>query len=141
MGNVADAYPIPTVCDYCGAEVEFTSNAKIYGREYGNGKCYKCTRCDAYVGVHTGTQTPLGRLANKELRDLKKQCHALFDPAWKGNSKKLNRDKAYSRLATLLDIPLRECHFGWFDKDMLLKCLDIMRNPDWFKGVSSVRAT
>ncbi|RKN75029.1 zinc-finger-containing protein [Paenibacillus ginsengarvi] len=39
-----------------------------YGREYGNGRCYKCTNFDAYVGVHTGTMIPLGRLANSELR-------------------------------------------------------------------------
>ncbi|MFB5268120.1 zinc-finger-containing protein [Paenibacillus enshidis] len=42
----------------------------------------------AYVGVHDGTDIPLGRLANRELRELKKQCHALFDPVWK-NKKRL----------------------------------------------------
>ena len=32
----------PTVCRYCGNPVVFTSNAEIYGKEYGNGKCFLC---------------------------------------------------------------------------------------------------
>ena len=126
------AYPIPTTCDYCGAEVIYTSNAAVYGREYGNGRCYKCTVCNAYVGVHTGTTTPLGRLADEELRALKVWCHNLFDPAWKGPSKRIERDVAYKRLAALLEIPPRECHFGWFNKPMLLKCVGILENPRWY---------
>ena len=97
--------------------------------------CYKCTNCDAYVGVHTGTRIPLGRIANKELRELKKECHALFDPAWQGN-KRLTRGKAYGRLATLLGIPIEECHFGWFDKDTLCRAKEIMSKKDWYKGIS-----
>jgi hypothetical protein len=105
----------------------------IYGREYGNGKCYKCTKCDAYVGVHTGTKVPLGRLADRELRELKKECHALFDPVWRG--RKLTRKIAYFRLAQALGIPSKECHFGWFDKEMLLQAKKILSNPDWYKEV------
>ena len=126
------AYPIPTICAYCCAKVIFTSNAAIYGKEYGNGRCYKCTRCNAYVGVHTGTKTPLGRLANEELRSLKMNCHNLFDRAWKGPSKRIERGDAYKFLAALLNIPAPECHFGWFDKPMLLKCLEILENPRWY---------
>ncbi|WP_408893481.1 zinc-finger-containing protein [Paenibacillus taichungensis] len=103
-------YPIPVICSYCSCDVIYTSNSVIYGKEYGNGRVYKCTGCDAYVGVHTGTSIPLGRLANKELRQLKKKCHTLFDPAWK--SKKVKRRQAYSILAFKLGIPVNECHFG-----------------------------
>ncbi len=128
-------YPIPTACDYCGATVIYTSNAEIYGKEYGNGRCYKCTACDSYVGVHDGTRIPLGRLANQELRDLKMQCHVLFDPIWK-NNKRINREQAYGKLANVLNIPANECHFGWFDKDMLLRCLEILGNEKWYIGVN-----
>lgn len=130
MRRTYDYYPVPKQCLYCGAKVIYTSNAVIYGREYGNGKCYKCTGCDAYVGVHTGTRVPLGRLANRELREMKKACHALFDPVWK--SKKLSRTEAYRRLAALLDIPANECHFGWFDMDMLLKAKKVLLDPGWY---------
>lgn len=137
MINNATPYPIPTVCDYCGSPVVFGSNAEIYGKEYGNGMCFRCVdkNCDSYVGVHDGTRIPLGRLANKELRELKMQCHALFDPAWRGN-KRINREQAYGRLANVLGIPADECHFGWFDKDMLLRCLEILSNEKWYVGVN-----
>ncbi|WP_216619040.1 zinc-finger-containing protein [Corallococcus carmarthensis] len=128
-----DKYPIPTSCPYCCSAVIYTSNAVIYGREYGNGRCYKCTKCDAYVGVHNRTNIPLGRLANRELRELKKECHALFDPIWKQN-KRIKREHAYERLAKVLGIPVNECHFGWFDKEMLLEAREILSRPDWYKG-------
>lgn len=130
-----DKYPIPTTCPYCGGGVAYASNAVIYGREYGNGRCYICVKCDAYVGVHNRTNIPLGRLANRELRELKKECHALFDPVWKQN-KNIKREHAYGRLANLLNIPINECHFGWFDKGMLLRAKAILINQNWYKGVS-----
>lgn len=126
-----DKYPIPTTCPYCNSKVIYTSNAEIYGREYGNGRCYKCVSCDAYVGVHDGTDIPLGRLANKELRDLKKQCHALFDPVWK-QEKNIKRTQLYEKLARKLCIPTSECHFGWFDEEMLTKALTILQKPSWY---------
>ena len=139
MGKIDD-YPIPKTCIYCNAPVIFTSNAEVYrGRTYGNGYCYKCTDCDAYVGVHTGTNIPKGRLANAELRTLKIQCHKLFDPVWKGSAKRISRGKAYERLAELLNIPNRECHFGWFDKKLLTKSLDILRNPKWYYDCSGTK--
>lgn len=128
-------YPIPVKCDYCGADVIYTSNAEIYGREYGNGRCYKCTGCDAYVGVHTGTNIPLGRLADKELRSLKKKCHALFDPVWKSGC--ITRNKAYARLAKHLKIPVSDCHFGWFDKETLHKAIAIMKITGWYKETAT----
>ncbi|MTI49441.1 MAG: hypothetical protein FH761_16535 [Firmicutes bacterium] len=119
-----DKYPIPKKCIYCGSKVKLVSNSKIYGREYGNGKCYLCEGCKAYVGVHPDLKTPLGRLANKELRELKIKAHSLFDPHWKDGN--IKRHQAYKELAEKLEIPRNECHFGWFDKDMLLKAIKIL---------------
>jgi hypothetical protein len=123
MGS-PESYPAPETCEYCGSPVIFGSNALIYGKEYGNGRCYKCTGCDAYVGVHTGTRIPLGRLATKELRELKKRAHSLFDPLWKAGG--LSRGAAYSKLAIDLGIPASECHFGWFDKPTLGRAIRIL---------------
>lgn len=119
-------YPIPKVCHYCGNEVVYTSNSEIYGREYGNGKCYLCRNCMASVGVHNGTDIPLGILASRELSKLKKQSHDLFDVYWKSNQK--SRTQCYKQLAIKLGIDVEQCHFGWFDKDMLQKALFILRN-------------
>ena len=85
----------PTICRYCGSPVVFTSNAEIYGREYGDGKCYLCRNCKAFVGVHPGTDTPLGTLANAELREWRKQAHYWFDQIWRKPLRITTRYKAY----------------------------------------------
>jgi hypothetical protein len=135
MAKKIDAYPTPTVCEYCGASVVFTSNEAVYGKKYGNGMCYKCTGCDSYVGVHSGTEIPLGRLANQEQRNLKVQCHALFDPLWKNNGP-ISRGQAYGWLADTLGIPHEECHFGWFDRITLRRCLRIFQDENWYVQAS-----
>lgn len=115
----------PTVCNLCGGKVEYISNGEIYGRKYGSGFCYHCKECGAYVGTHKNRpHIALGILADAELRELKKQCHDIFDRQWK--SGKIKRKKAYENLAEKLEIPVAECHFGWFDKPMLKKAIEIL---------------
>lgn len=116
---------IPTVCPFCGHQVTKVSNAIIYGKQYGSGMCYKCTHCDAYVGCHPDGQ-PLGTLANKETRELRKKCHSIFDVVWKLGG--IDRNKCYKILAERLGIPREDCHFAHFDIPMLKKALDIL--PD-----------
>lgn len=122
----------PTKCNICGEEtVIYTSNKVIYGKEYGSGKCYYCTNCGAYVGTHKPRpEEALGLLATKEMRDMKMRCHDLFDAMWRNieNKKEQHkaRNKAYKRLARELNIPVEECHFGWFDMNMLTKAYDIL---------------
>ena len=67
-------------CDYCGRQAEYVDSKVVYGKSYG--MMYLCRNCMAYVGVHKGTDKPLGRLANAELRYWKKRAHAVFDPLW-----------------------------------------------------------
>lgn len=126
-----DTYPIPTACPYCHSPVIFAGNEKVYGRKYGNGMCYMCTACDAYVGVHAGTRIPLGRMANKRLRKLKNMAHAQFDRAWRQGG--ISRGEAYRRLAWFYGIPVKECHIGWFDVAMVSKVIEVTSIPEWWK--------
>lgn len=105
-------------CDYCGKIVNLVTGREIYPHRpdlYAK-RFYRCEPCDAYVGCHPGTQTPLGRLANAELREAKKAAHAAFDPFWK--SGELKRGKAYGWLAKQLRIEQSACHIGMFDVPM-----------------------
>ena len=119
----------PKVCNICGGDVIYTSNARIYGREYGSGKCYLCTNCGAFVGTHRPRpKEAMGILANAEMRELRKQCHDLFDTFWKGKKHALDkRGKCYAWLAGELNIPVEEWHFGYFDKDQLERALVILK--------------
>ena len=117
--------PIPKTCRYCGSEVVFTSNAEIYGKEYGNGKCFLCRNCGAYVGVHTETLTPLGTLANNELRKARNKAHAQFDKLWK--SKKMKRNEAYSWLANKMNLKKEDTHIALFEIEQCEKVVEIVK--------------
>lgn len=119
----------PTICNLCGGKVIYASNSLIYGREYGSGKMYLCTKCGAYVGTHKPRpKEALGLLADKEMRDMKMKCHALFDEKWKNQKNRREaRKKAYKELAERLGISVDECHFGYFDMDMLNKAYGILK--------------
>lgn len=109
------------ICDYCGREAEYVDSKEIYGRSYG--MIYLCRRCNAYVGTHKGTDRPLGRLANKELRTWKKAAHAAFDPIWQ--SGKMKRWSAYLWLSKKMGIPKDLTHIGMFDVDQCKQVIDI----------------
>lgn len=70
--------PAAMRCPYCGSPVILRSADGIY-RENANGTMlYVCKRypvCDAYVRTHPGTSRPVGTLANRELRSLRREAH------------------------------------------------------------------
>lgn len=118
----------PTTCNLCGGKVIYTSNAQIYGKEYGSGKCYLCTSCGAYVGTHKPRpREALGLLADARMRAGKQMCHAIFDSKWKGKPKAhKKRQDLYRWLAQRMDIPIDDCHFGYFDLTQLRKAYKIL---------------
>lgn len=91
-----------------------------------------CEPCNAWVGVHKGTDKPLGRLANAELRELKKEAHKYFDPLWEmkmkqGYKKGHARAKAYKWLAGEMGIDGKLCHIGMFDEDQCGRVIEICK--------------
>ena len=125
----------PKICNLCGGEVVFTSNSNIYGRKYGSGFCYLCMKCGAYVGTHRPyPKEALGILANAEMRKWKMRCHDIFDSMWK-NKKGGNKTRRalYAWLAKKLNIPVEDCHFGYFDLPTLKRAhtilLELWGNP------------
>ena len=99
-------------CNYCGKPTRFVDSALVYhGHSYG--MIYYCADCQAWVGVHKGTDRPKGRLANEELRIWKIRAHGAFDPIWTNRKKK--RSQAYKWLAEQMGLPEDETHIGMFD--------------------------
>lgn len=111
------------ICPYCNGKTAFVDSAVIYGRSYG--MIYLCGKCDAYCGVHKGTDKALGRLANAELRHWKKEAHKYFDQLWKGGE--MSRDEAYKELSTHLSILPIYTHIGMFSVET---CKEVV---DWSK--------
>lgn len=119
------------VCPYCGKDAVLVDSIEVYSRSYG--LIYICRPCKAWVGVHKGTEKPLGRLADKELRNWKMSAHGAFDPLWRGKmsrdgcSKAAARRAGYEWLAGQLGIEFNRCHIGEFDIEMCKKVVGACR--------------
>lgn len=113
------------VCAYCGKPTQYVDSAVVYGTSYG--MIYRCASCDAYVGVHKGTATALGRVANKELSAAKVRAHYYFNQLYTTNRihtiwparipHTTARSKAYLWLSRQMKIDPAYCHIGMFDCD------------------------
>lgn len=104
-------------CTMCGAPAAYVNNSVLYGRSFGEWPyLWHCqnAECGASVGVHPGTDKPLGTFADKATRQARIAAHAAFDPLWKDGSMK--RKDAYAWLAERMGIDVNDCHIGMFDK-------------------------
>ena len=119
------------LCSYCNAPAVFhASSAAVYGgRDYG--PVWACTPCQAWVGCHGTTDKPLGRLANKALRQAKMAAHAAFDPIWQAKQRRDGlikghaRGKGYKWLAAQLGIEPAHCHVGMMNEGMCRRVVEV----------------
>lgn len=116
---MADVY-----CDYCGAKAEYVDSSEVYDQSYG--MIYLCRPCQAWVGVHKGTDRPLGRLADATLRRWKQNGHNVFDPLWKTGPFRGRRKAAYAWLAQKMGLPVEKTHFGMFTVDQCKEAINII---------------
>lgn len=127
---------IHVTCDYCERPARLTTGREVYPHrpDLFSKRFYKCTPCGAWVGCHDGTHTPLGRLANAELRKAKMEAHDAFDPFWRSEAKRqgLSRGKArrraYKWLAEQLGIEPQLCHIGMFDVETCQRVVEVCRS-------------
>lgn len=114
LARVKDYLPPPNCCPWCQKPVKLVNNSEVYGKEYGNWPyMYWCKLCDAYVGLHPDTDLPLGTLATREVRNARSRSKDAFHSMLKQLG--INRDAGYKLVSAGLNIPAKECHFGWFD--------------------------
>jgi hypothetical protein len=117
----------PVVCPYCDQHAALVLGSSVYPHRADLNKLrfYICRPCDAWVGCHGSGVTPLGRLANAELRRAKMAAHAAFDPLWKRRTMK--RSAAYKWLADSLAIDPKDCHIGMFDVQTCERVVELCR--------------
>ena len=113
------------ICPYCGTLPELADTAELYnGISYG--RMYICRKCGAYVSCHFGTDTPKGRLANAELRQLRIEAHEVFDTIYKSKYKR-GRYQAYYWLSKELQRPFDFTHIGMMDEETCRKVIKICK--------------
>jgi hypothetical protein len=99
--------PVDFWCPECGNQAAFR-----WGK-------WRCPKGCSFVGAHPDGR-PLGTLAGKELRRLRKRCHEAFDVCW---NTRQERDAMYSALALALGIEKAACHFSMMDEAMCRRAL------------------
>ena len=115
----------PTRCPYCGSSVILRSAEGIYSDNKRNSMLYVCShypKCDAYVRTHTGTNIPVGSMANRELRALRKTAHHYFDQLYKSGY--MTKDDAYYWLSGIIDAPMSCAHIGYLSEYYCKKVIE-----------------
>lgn len=109
-------------CQYCNAISKVVQGGVLYGagHKLSHKEFYYCEPCEAWVGMHDINKKPFGTLAKSDLRKKRVLAHAEFDKVWKakileGYSKTAARQEAYEWLSKSLDIPINQCHIGFFN--------------------------
>ena len=104
-------------CPYCGSPVTYRSADGIYKDNSRGTMLYVCSHypeCDAYVRVHTGTNIPVGTMADRKLRKLRNEAHKHFSKLIRDDY--MTKQEAYQWLAGLLGAPQREAHIGYLSE-------------------------
>ncbi len=128
-------------CAYCGERARLVRGTVIYPHraDLHDKQMWHCEPCKAWVGCHPGTITPLGRLADAELRAAKMDAHAAFDPIWQARhqvksaadptyKKHHARGGRYKALAQAMGIPQQQCHIGMFDVQQCRRVVEICQS-------------
>ena len=117
------------ICSYCKQPCEWVENKEVYGKNYGDSyMIWLCRPCNAYVGCHNNSKKALGRVATKELRQLRMEAKNLFIAKYlrKWNCPSWVKESMYKRLAKEIDIPLSQCHFGMFNEERCRKIINLL---------------
>lgn len=106
-------------CPYCKA-------ATVFSTGYMNNPVWICQPCQAWVGVHKGTNVALGRVAKAMLRGYKMQAHEAFDALWRNGT--MNRKEAYAWLSEALQMPSEYTHIGMFGLETCKRVIELSIN-------------
>lgn len=114
-------------CPYCGEPAELLRGSEAdellhRSRRRSDSPVWACVGCNACVGCHTGTEMPLGTLADPATRASRVAAHAAFDSLWKqgdapdGETPPMTRGAAYDWMAATLGIDPALAHIAALDR-------------------------
>lgn len=100
-------------CPYCGSTVVYKSGKEMFKSCPEGVNYYVCTNypeCDTFIKTMPNSNKPIGTLANKELRMLRRDAHSYFNQLYLSGA--MSKEEAYLWLANTLGCPKREAHIG-----------------------------
>ncbi|KAG1248752.1 hypothetical protein G6F63_014192 [Rhizopus arrhizus] len=128
LARVRDRIEPPKACHCCDGPVKLTNNSEIYnGHSFGDWPfVYRCTQCQAYVGLHPDTDLPLGIMADRATVAARKEAKVDFQRLTAARFG-YDRSAAYAWLAQALGIAKSICHFAMFTEDQAQRAGEVCR--------------
>ncbi len=83
-------------CPYCRSQALLRPASVVHERAAPGEEVYVCARyptCDAYVSAHRDSHLPMGTLADKSLRQKRRQAHIALNQLWERGL--MTRKEAY----------------------------------------------
>ena len=119
-------------CPYCGSQAFLRPASVVYKSISPGEEVYVCGRypaCDAYVSAHRASHLPMGTLANRSLRQKRRQAHIALNRLWEQGL--MTRKEAYRWLQVQLGLPESEAHIGRFSE---FRCKQVIALCRGFAG-------
>ena len=122
-------------CQYCGAQAILRPASWVHGKsQQSQGKhlyvCRNWPKCDSYVAAHEYDRTPMGTLANSELRHKRILAHKALEKYQ--HITKMDRWATYLWLEGKLGLDSRSTHIGLFSEEtcdeVIALCNEAIRN-------------
>lgn len=104
-------------CPVCGSQALLRPASVVRKHAAPGEKVYVCARypaCDCYVSAHRESCLPMGTLADKPLREKRRQAHLSLNRLWEQGY--MTKKEAYRWLQLQFGLPESEAHIGRFSE-------------------------
>ena len=121
-------------CPYCGSKALLRPASVVYRHVSPSEEVYVCARypvCDAYVAAHRDSRLPMGTLANRKLRQMRRDAHLALNRLWEDGY--MSKKEAYRWLQVQLGLPEAEAHIAHFSE---YRCAQVICLCDGFTGAA-----
>jgi len=101
------------MCPYCGSEAVLRQGNFVFGANAVISHLWVCSnypKCDSYVSAHAHNKKPQGNLANKILREKRRETHIYLDRIWRKGI--MTRKETYNWMRFVLGITQEESHIA-----------------------------
>ena len=98
---------------------------KCYFTEYRKRKVWRCPVCGAMVGVHTGTNIPLGVPASREVGRKRLEVHREIDRIVRSG---MGKSHVYKLLSRRMNLSPEKTHAGLFNEEQCDEALDVLKS-------------
>lgn len=113
-------------CPYCGSKALLRPASVIQGRTPPCKEVYVCARypaCNTYVSAHQESHLPMGTLADKHLRYMRRRAHIALNRLWEEG--RMTKKEAYRWLQVQLGLPEAEAHIAHFSEFRCQQVIDL----------------